>query len=77
MHVCSGVDALRAALAAHDDIEVIRGLCEGQKVPDELRKDLWKVCTSLVYLRRERIKQGHYPSPPPLYAGVSERLAAS
>ena len=46
------VAALRAALAAHKDIEVIRGLCEGGKVPEEVRTDLWKVgydrCLALI-----------------------------
>ena len=36
-------EALRAALAAHDDVEVLRGLCEGGRVPAELRADVWKV----------------------------------
>lgn len=37
------IDALKEAISAHQDIEVIRGLFEGGKVPDEVRADLWKV----------------------------------
>ena len=37
------MDPLREALASHEDLEVIRRLCEGGKVPEGLRADLWKV----------------------------------
>ena len=37
------MDPLREALASHEDLEVIRRLCEGGKVPEGLRTDLWKV----------------------------------
>lgn len=37
------IAALKEAITAHQDIEVIRGLFEGGKVPDEVRADLWKV----------------------------------
>lgn len=36
-------DALKAALAAHEDVDVLQKLCEGRKMPAELRMDLWKV----------------------------------
>ena len=36
-------DQLKAALAAHEDVDVLQKLCEGRKVPAELRTDLWKV----------------------------------
>ena len=36
-------DVLRAALAAHEDVDVLQNLCEGGKVPTDLRVDLWKV----------------------------------
>ena len=39
---CSS-DALRAAIAAHEDVDTLQKLCEGMHVPDELRADLWKV----------------------------------
>ena len=34
--------ALRAALADHEDVEVLRQLCAGDTVPEELRCGLWK-----------------------------------
>ena len=34
--------ALRAALADHEDVEVLRQLCAGDTVPEELRCELWK-----------------------------------
>ena len=37
------MEALKAALASHEDSEVIRKLCPANKVPDELRADVWKV----------------------------------
>ena len=40
-------DALKAAIAAHEDVDVLQKLCEGRKVPEELRMDLWKVGLSL------------------------------
>lgn len=36
-------DALKAAIAAHEDVDVLQKLCEGRKVPAELRMELWKV----------------------------------
>lgn len=40
-------DALKAAIAAHEDVDVLQKLCEGRKIPAELRMDLWKVGVSL------------------------------
>ncbi len=40
--MCS-IEALKEAIAAHQDIEVIKNLFEGGKVPDEVRADFWKV----------------------------------
>ena len=37
------IEALKEAICAHQDLEVIRSLFEGGKVPDEVRADLWKV----------------------------------
>lgn len=37
-------DELKAALAAHEDVDVLQKLCEGRRVPMELRLDLWKEC---------------------------------
>lgn len=34
---------MRLALAAHEEVDVLQRLCEGKKVPDELRLPLWKV----------------------------------
>ena len=39
-------DELKVALAAHEDVDVLQKLCEGRKVPAELRLDLWKVYTA-------------------------------
>lgn len=55
------VEALRAALDAHDDVEVLRGLCEGGGVPEELRADLWKVRQ----WRREGVTECSTSSPLP------------
>ncbi len=41
------LDALRVALASHEDIDVIRGMCEGGRVPEELRGEVWKVRSNL------------------------------
>lgn len=37
------IEALKEAIAAHQDIEVIKSLFEGGRVPDEVRADFWKV----------------------------------
>ena len=37
------IDALKAALSAHEDIGTIRGLFDSGKVPNDVRMDLWKV----------------------------------
>lgn len=37
------LDALKAALSAHEDMDKIRGLFEDGKVPNNIRMDLWKV----------------------------------
>ena len=44
------MDPLREALSSHEDLEVIRRLCEGGKVPEGLRADLWKVMDTIVYV---------------------------
>lgn len=44
------MEELRAALVAHEDVDVLQKLCEGKKVPAELRIDLWKVSLSLCHL---------------------------
>ena len=36
-------DELKAALAAHEAVAVLQKLCEGRKVPGDLRLALWKV----------------------------------
>ena len=36
-------DELKAALAAHEEVDVLQKLCEGRKVPADLRLALWKV----------------------------------
>ena len=36
-------DELKAAIAAHEDVDVLQKLCEGRQIPAELRADLWKV----------------------------------
>ena len=36
-------DELRAALAAHEEVDVLQRLCEGRKIPADLRLALWKV----------------------------------
>ena len=41
-HACR-VEAVRAAIAAHQDMEIIKSLCEGGKIPAECRAELWKV----------------------------------
>ena len=48
--LCPRMDPLREALASHEDLEVIRRLCEGGKVPEGLRADLWKVTQSISLL---------------------------
>lgn len=37
------MEALKEAVTAHQDIEVIRSLFEGGKVPSDVRAELWKV----------------------------------
>jgi hypothetical protein len=37
-------DELKAALAAHEEVDVLQKLCEGRKVPGDLRLALWKEC---------------------------------
>ena len=73
---------MKEAIAAHQDIEVIRSLFEGGKVPDEARADLWKVnwiaaihvipvCDFRVSLmERKRVDAGRvlYPSTLSVYS---------
>ena len=37
------IEALKEAIAAHQDIDIIRSLFEGGTVPNEVRADFWKV----------------------------------
>eukprot|EP00731_Ephydatia_muelleri_P024010 Em0016g281a len=54
------IEALKAALASHEDAEVIRKLCPANKVPDELRADVWKECLNV---SRKPDTMGHFQGP--------------
>lgn len=54
------IETLRAALASHEDAEVIRKLCSANKVPDELRADVWKECLNVF---RKPDTMGHFQGP--------------
>jgi hypothetical protein len=41
--VCCSVEALRAAVAAHESIDTIQELFEGGRVPKDVRAEFWKV----------------------------------
>ena len=43
MFLCFSVEALRAAVAAHESIETIQELFEGGRVPKDVRAEFWKV----------------------------------
>ncbi len=43
LFVCCSVEALRAAVAAHEGIEAIQELFEGGRVPKDVRAEFWKV----------------------------------
>ena len=42
------LEALKEALANHQDLEVIKSLFQEGKIPDEVRTELWKVRTNRV-----------------------------
>ena len=43
LFICFSVEALRAAVAAHESIETIQELFEGGRVPKDVRAEFWKV----------------------------------
>jgi hypothetical protein len=43
LFVCCSVEALRAAVAAHESIETFQELFEGGRVPKDVRAEFWKV----------------------------------
>ena len=86
------VEALRAAVAAHESIETIQELFEGGRVPKDVRAEFWKVSgknghtfifseisyEAYIWPRLLRLQDEHHNfNPYTLELGVSECIATT